>query len=306
MPSEVHEVFLLDTIENDCKSRGLVTVRPLRTKGGIIDLFAYNPELKRGIVYEALTNPTVVVMREKANQYSKYGQVVFVVPSTFKSQLKSIAREFEIEFIKVQAKIKGDKEIENVSSVLDALGNKFRLKMLLALIPKSRSWSDLHLLVGLSTGSFAYHVNILLERGIITSKNGEYLLTELGETLSELLTSIEQIDYTPQPIKKKHKIREGKPREWTQEEITFLKEEYGKKSMKGIAKKLDRTVFSINAKSGQLGLKKSIRRWSDEENQYLRSHYKQLSMSDLASVLQRTPAGIYVHANNLGLDKTKD
>ena len=66
-------------------------------------------------------------------------------------------------------------------------------------------------------------------------------------------------------------------RKWNEEELQFLRENYGVLSLEEIAKKLNRTVSSIMHKAKRNGIKsvcKSEQRWTDEQVQYLIDNYK--------------------------------
>lgn len=97
-------------------------------------------------------------------------------------------------------------------------------------------------------------------------------------------------------------------RKWNEEELQFLRENYGVLSLEEIAKKLNRTVSSIMHKAKRNGIKsvcKSEQRWTDEQVQYLIDNYKLKTNKELAKILHKTKVAVDIKANNLGLKNTK-
>jgi len=79
-----------------------------------------------------------------------------------------------------------------VSSVLDPLSNKARLQILKALYVETKTFSALSELTGLRGGNLLFHLQKLLETGMIIQKHegGEYLLTEKGFTVLNKINEV--------------------------------------------------------------------------------------------------------------------
>jgi|AGTN01.2.fsa_nt_gi Bacterial regulatory protein, arsR family. len=76
-------------------------------------------------------------------------------------------------------------EEDFVNSVLDPLSNKARLQILKALYVETKTFSALSELTGLRGGNLLFHLQKLLDTGMIIQKHegGEYLITEKGFTV---------------------------------------------------------------------------------------------------------------------------
>lgn len=97
-------------------------------------------------------------------------------------------------------------------------------------------------------------------------------------------------------------------RKWNEEELQFLRENYGVLSLEEIAEKLNRTIPSIKHKAERNGIKsvcKSEQRWTDEQVRYLIKNYKLKTNKELAKILHKTKVAVDIKANNLGLENTK-
>ncbi len=91
---------------------------------------------------------------------------------------------------------------------------------------------------------------------------------------------------------------------WTKEEIEFLKENYPKYGNRHCAKKLNRTISSINLKSFELKLKK-IRGniWTKKEDSILKKEYPKQDIKKLSILLNRSIKAIYLRAHFLKLKR---
>ncbi len=97
-------------------------------------------------------------------------------------------------------------------------------------------------------------------------------------------------------------------RKWNEEELQFLRENYGVLPLEEIAEKLNRTIPSIKHKAERNGIKsvcKSEQRWTDEQVRYLIKNYKLKTNKELAKILHKTKVAVDIKANNLGLANTK-
>lgn len=91
---------------------------------------------------------------------------------------------------------------------------------------------------------------------------------------------------------------------WTQEELEFIKNNYGKMTAQELADQLGRTESSVTHKLVRHEIK-SPREWSDDELQYIKDHYKDMTNSEIAKALGRTKAAVDLKINRLGLVKSK-
>jgi len=79
-------------------------------------------------------------------------------------------------------------------------------------------------------------------------------------------------------------------KEWTREEIAFLVENFNKMTIKEIAERLGRSVYSVRDKARSLGLRKfkmtsSNKEWTREEDEILRKYYSVLPKDELLKLL---------------------
>lgn len=88
-------------------------------------------------------------------------------------------------------------------------------------------------------------------------------------------------------------------RPYTDEDISFLRENYNNYSTKELATILDRTVIAIKSKLCDMGLKGVW--WEEKDDNYLRENYKTMSISEMAGNLDRSYSGIQHRLGRLGL-----
>jgi|GEM_PF-574260 len=96
---------------------------------------------------------------------------------------------------------------------------------------------------------------------------------------------------------------------WSKDEEDYLKEHYGEKSVKMIAKSLSKTKSAVYQKANSMGLESescgSGRRWSKDEIKDLKSRYSFESTSKIAKDLNRTKSSVRYKANSIGIFKKK-
>ena len=93
-------------------------------------------------------------------------------------------------------------------------------------------------------------------------------------------------------------------KQWTEEELNYIKDNYGKIPIKEISLKLNRSISSIKHKAERDAIK-SPREWTDEEIGYLKENYKTKTYKELSQHLNRTKSAIDLKINRLGLKKEK-
>lgn len=96
-------------------------------------------------------------------------------------------------------------------------------------------------------------------------------------------------------------------KDWTEQEIRYMQQWYGKKPVKVIAKNLYRSYNSVQRKAQTLGLttpniKSTRKAWTEEELDYLERNYTKRSCTFIAKKLNRTITSIKRKANTLGLN----
>jgi len=98
---------------------------------------------------------------------------------------------------------------------------------------------------------------------------------------------------------------------WTQEEVHYLIEKWGRVPLEQIMEALDRTEDSVMRKARRLGLdvhKKEEdvlkRKWSKEEDNFIIENYKVLSSKEISQHLNRTASAIRKRALALGISGT--
>lgn len=102
-------------------------------------------------------------------------------------------------------------------------------------------------------------------------------------------------------------------RRWTDAELQYLKEAYGRKPLSEIARELDRTGEAIRKRAQQLHLHHALdakhvasRQWTDDEIQYIKDVYGRTPASEIAQKLDRTEASIRAKAFKLQLKRAPE
>lgn len=93
---------------------------------------------------------------------------------------------------------------------------------------------------------------------------------------------------------------------WTPDEIASLKAKFfADDRMEDIAESLGRTLFAVQSRVVEMGLRRnSLRSWTEMEDQYLVDEYGGVATATIASFLGRTVAATYARAYTLGLTET--
>lgn len=89
---------------------------------------------------------------------------------------------------------------------------------------------------------------------------------------------------------------------WTQQQIQYLKDNYGKITVTEIGKALDRTDYSVQWKASQLKLYRT-RPWAKLEEDYVKEYYESSKTRDIAKQLDRSVLAVTCRANKLGIYK---
>ena len=100
-------------------------------------------------------------------------------------------------------------------------------------------------------------------------------------------------------------MAENVKKRWVEEEIKFLRENYGKLSPSECAKILGRTYHSTKQKAVRLGLGKERKAFTDYEIAYINKHYSQEGPIAIGKVLGRHHATINSLAQKIGIKMTK-
>ena len=89
---------------------------------------------------------------------------------------------------------------------------------------------------------------------------------------------------------------------WSNEEIQFLKDNFESTLFSELSKTLGRTESAIRAKCFDLNLFKNSP-WTDDEISFVKENYMEMKMSDISQMLSRTMSAIELKAKRLGLKK---
>ena len=97
-----------------------------------------------------------------------------------------------------------------------------------------------------------------------------------------------------------------KIRNYANEEIKYIEDNYNNLSVKQIAEKLNKKEGSIYNAIRKLGLKKQEHKpWTDEEKIFLKENYMNMTNGEIAIKLNRTFNSISAQMDNLGLIRSK-
>lgn len=101
-------------------------------------------------------------------------------------------------------------------------------------------------------------------------------------------------------------------REWTENEVQYLKTHYGKDPVKHIAAELKRSYRSVQTKASRMGInttgniETNRRKWTEREEKYLESKYLYQSVEITAKRLKRSKSSVKKKAAKLCLNKSCD
>ena len=89
---------------------------------------------------------------------------------------------------------------------------------------------------------------------------------------------------------------------WTDDEVSFLKDNYKKYTYDELALQLNKSFSSIQFKLMKLGLKKlEQNKWTDDEVSFLKDNYLKMSIKDISKILDRTYSSVIEKSHYLGL-----
>lgn len=93
-----------------------------------------------------------------------------------------------------------------------------------------------------------------------------------------------------------------KIRNYTQQELEYIKENYNDMTIKELAVKLNKTEGSVNNATRKMGLiKQPHRSWTQTEIQYLKDNYIEKTSEEIAQYLNRSVHSINAERDKLGL-----
>ena len=142
----------------------------------------------------------------------------------------------------------------------------------------------------------------------LNDKEFNFVLHHSNLPNDEIALYLKKKPKTIAQAKKDLGIKNEKCRDWTNEEIEFLKKNYGKMRVSELIPVLHRSRASITGKANRLGLHANLpevphgRKWSDDEIEYLIAHQHD-SYNDIATHLNRNPSSITNKLFTLGLRK---
>lgn len=95
-----------------------------------------------------------------------------------------------------------------------------------------------------------------------------------------------------------------KVRNWKQEDVEFVKQNYDKYTVRELAKKLNKSESSITHLAKKFGYSKQKHKyWTTEEENYLRENYLSMTAEDMAKYLNRGAISVRAHLQDLNLIK---
>lgn len=101
-----------------------------------------------------------------------------------------------------------------------------------------------------------------------------------------------------------------KRKNWTENELNYLKENWCKKPTKEIAKDLTRTFGSVYMKADYINLGQNKadkkRKWLEEDEEYLENNWGDISIPTLAKNLNRSESAILIKVQKLNLGRFLD
>lgn len=92
---------------------------------------------------------------------------------------------------------------------------------------------------------------------------------------------------------------------WAEWEVRYLQDHWLEMGDKEVAKRLCRSLYSVQAKRYGLGICVDPAEWSAEENTYILEHWNDQTDEQMAAELHRTPHAIHARGVSLGLHRRK-
>ena len=93
---------------------------------------------------------------------------------------------------------------------------------------------------------------------------------------------------------------------YTNEELEYIKNNYGVMTVQQLSEKLNKTYNSIYNAVRKLGIKKQIhKQWTEEENNYLKENYLYMTNEEMSKILKRTFNSISAQMDRLNLIRNK-
>jgi hypothetical protein len=89
-------------------------------------------------------------------------------------------------------------------------------------------------------------------------------------------------------------------KKWTEAELAYLNNQYGKQDAEDIARAMGRTKSSVQTKAAELGLKDERVLWSDEDVVFLRENYLTLGADEVARRLGKTVGAVHGKIRKVG------
>ena len=93
-----------------------------------------------------------------------------------------------------------------------------------------------------------------------------------------------------------------KIRNYTQEELEYIKENYTNMTTQELATKLNKSIGSINNATRKMRLiKQEHKPWTDSEVEYLKNNYLEKTSEDIGEYLNRSIHSVNAERDRLGL-----
>lgn len=92
---------------------------------------------------------------------------------------------------------------------------------------------------------------------------------------------------------------------WAEWEVRYLRDHWLEIGDKGLAKRLGRSLYSVQTKRYSLGIRINPADWSADEDVYILEHWKDQTEEQIAAELNRTPHAVHARGLSLGLFRKK-
>lgn len=125
------------------------------------------------------------------------------------------------------------------------------------------------------------------------TEDSDYTMSDIGDKLGLTRQQVANAIST-------YNLSYREQREFTEDEIQHIKENYSNETVKSIAERFDRNWGSVMQKIQQLGLKKTPK-WTDNELEFIKDNWQDMSDSEIADQLKRPRLMVGTKRRDMGL-----
>lgn len=172
---------------------------------------------------------------------------------------------------------------EQIADTMNRLGRsensvKSRARVL-GLMRKAPRWSE---------------AELQMMRDHYPTKGARYIATLTGRTREAIQMKAQLLG-----------IESKRSRPWKQQEVEFLKRQWGFMSVTAIAKSLGRKTTVVAHRANRLQLPRKNRTWTAEEDAFIKKNYQTMKKKEMAVVLNRSRDAVSVRMMKLGVRRWK-